>query len=156
MSIQASILHKPRQVRWGAYFSHHRVATSMFTYITPRRRSNGQLKKTSNKRCSIFVLQTPFKFWIYMIFFEDFVSVLQIILLTKIKKMSVLVLGLHTKDRKTTRDKRKSSKQRLFPIHSQPHFSRLWWKYTWTLNTIYSTEGLPYWGFQGYVTYNAA
>ena len=36
-------------------------------------------------------------------FFKDYVCVLQVILLTK--KISMLVLGLHSKDRKSTRDK---------------------------------------------------
>ena len=39
-----------------------------------------------------------------MNFFEDFVCVLQMILLTKIK-ISMLVLGLHSKDRTSTKDK---------------------------------------------------
>ena len=38
----------------------------------------------------------------------------------------------------------------LSPTHSQPHLSRLSANFTWTLNTIYSTEGLPYLGFQRY------
>ena len=32
----------------------------------------------------------------------------------------------------------------------QPHFSRLCANFTWTLNTIYSTGGLPYWEIQRY------
>ena len=40
-----------------------------------------------------------------MKFFEDFVCVLQMILLTKIKKIFMTVLGLNSKNRKSTRDK---------------------------------------------------
>ena len=40
-----------------------------------------------------------------MNFFEDFACVLQIILLTKIKKILMSVLGLNSKDRKSTGDK---------------------------------------------------
>ena len=43
---------------------------------------------------------------------EDFVYVLQMILLTKNKKISMLVLELHSKDRKSTRDK---AKKQVFP-----------------------------------------
>ena len=57
-----------------------------------------------------------------MKFFEDFVYVLQMILSKKIKKSWCR------------------------------HFSRLWANFTWTLNTIYSTGGLPYWGIQRYET----
>ena len=38
-------------------------------------------------------------------FFEDIVCVIQMILLTKIKEILMLVLELHSKDRKYTRDK---------------------------------------------------
>ena len=41
----------------------------------------------------------------------------------------------------------------LCPTHSQPHFSRLCANFTWTLNTIYSTGGLPYWEIQRYVIF---
>ena len=54
---------------------------------------------------SILVLQTPFKFQTNMKFFEDFVCVLQMTFLTKIKKILMSVLGLNSKDRKSTRDK---------------------------------------------------
>ena len=40
-----------------------------------------------------------------MEFIEDFVCVLQMILLTKMKNIVLLVLGLNSKDRKSTRDK---------------------------------------------------
>ena len=70
-------------------------------------------------------------------------------------KKSMLVLGLQSKDRKYTRDKANISNckvnRSLSPTHSQPHLSRLCANFTWTLNTIYSTEGLPYWGVQRYV-----
>ena len=36
----------------------------------------------------------------------------------------------------------------LCPTHSQQHFSRLCANFTLTLNTIYSTGGLPYWEIQ--------
>ena len=42
------------------------------------------------------------------------------------------------------------SKQELSLNHSQPHLSRLCPNFTWTLNKIYSTEVIPYWGFQRY------
>ena len=38
----------------------------------------------------------------------------------------------------------------MCPTHSQPHFNRLCANFTWTLNTIYSTGGLPYWDIQRY------
>ena len=38
----------------------------------------------------------------------------------------------------------------MCPTHSQPHFSRLCANFTWTLNTIYPTGGLPYWEIQRY------
>ena len=44
-----------------------------------------------------------------------------------------------------------NSTKRLCPTHSQPRFSRLCANFTWTLNTIYSTGGLPYWEIQRYV-----
>ena len=38
---------------------------------------------------SIFVPKSPFKFWTYMNFFEDFIFVFQMNLLTQIKKIDV-------------------------------------------------------------------
>ena len=67
----------------------------------------------------------------------------------------MLLLRLHSKDRESTRDKAYISNPKINrgcpPPHSQPHLSRLCANFTWTLNTIYSTEGLPYWGIQHYV-----
>ena len=84
-------------------------------------------------------------------FFEDFVYVLQMILLTKLKKLWYGYL-LHSKDRTSTRDKSNIGNPKVNGgcTHSQPHLSRLWSKFIWTLNTIYSTECLPYWGFRRY------
>ena len=74
--------------------------------------------------------------------------------LNKNKKISMLELGLHSKDRKSTRDKANISNPNVNrgcrPTHSQLHLSRLCANFTWTLNTIYSTEGLPYLGIQRY------
>ena len=55
---------------------------------------------------------------------------------------------------KSTRDKANISNPKenrgCAPTHSQPHLSRLCTNFTWTLNTLYSTGGLPYWGIQHY------
>ena len=52
------------------------------------------------------------------------------IVVTKIKKISMSVMGLKSKDRKSTRD-----------------------NFTWTLSIIYFTEGLPCWGIQSSVVF---
>ena len=89
-------------VGWGARFSGHWVVTSMFVYVTPRRTSHRQLRKNSNGRSLSYRHHSNFKpTWI----FWRFVCPLQMILLTKIKKIPMLVLGLHSKDRKSTKDK---------------------------------------------------
>ena len=49
------------EVGWCARFNCHRVATSRFAYVTPRRTSNRELKKTSNGRSSQFNQYLPLK-----------------------------------------------------------------------------------------------
>ena len=70
------------------------------------------------------------------------------------KKISMLVLGLHSKDRKSARNKANISNPKVnrgCPPLTAIRTSADCWNFTWTLNTIYSTEGLPYWGIQRYV-----
>ena len=74
-----------------------------------KRSSHRQLKKTSNRRRSQLTQYWSYKprlnFKPTWKFFENFICVLQMILLTKMKKILMSVLGLNSKDRKSTRDK---------------------------------------------------
>ena len=94
MSFQTSIAHKPGQVRCREV--HASVVTewpsACLHMLLPREqqtatKGNINWKKFLTKW--IFVLQNPFKFWIYMDVFKDFVPVLGMTLLTKIKKITV-------------------------------------------------------------------
>ena len=82
-----------------------------------------------------------------MIFFKDFVSCPSNDAFDKNKKISMLVLGLHGKGGMSTKDKDYISNPK---VNYQPHLSILCANFTRTPKTIYSIEGLPYWGFQRY------
>ena len=61
--------------------------------------------------------------------------------------------GKDNKDRKSTGDKANISNPKLnrgCPPLTANHTSADCANFTWTLNTIYSTGGLPYWGIQHY------
>ena len=86
-------------------------------------------------------------------FFEDFVYVHQMVLLTKIFKKEMLVLGGHNKDRKFTGDKTNIGNPKVnrgCPQVTANRTSADCGKFTWTFGVIYSTGGLPYWEFQCY------
>ena len=81
----------------------------------------------------------------------NFVCVLQMIFWQKYK-ISMLLLGLNSKDKTSTRDKANVSNPKV--SRGRPSLTanrtarRLRANFTWTLNTTYSTEDLLYWGFQ--------
>ena len=97
-----------REVRWGARSSGHWVVTSMFAQVSPKRTSYRQLKKTSNGRSSQLNQYLSYKphsnfqpTWLFKILCVLF----KWYFWQKIKKISMLVLGLHSKDRESTKDK---------------------------------------------------
>ena len=81
------------EVRWAARFSGHWVVTSMFAQAIPGRPSQRQLKKTSNGRRSQLNQYWSYKphsnFKPTWKFLKDFVCVIQMILLIKIKNIKV-------------------------------------------------------------------
>ena len=70
------------------------------------------------------------------------------------KKILKLVLGLNSKDSKSTRDKANISNSKVTrgcaPLAANRTSADCVQNFTWTLNTIYSTGGLPYWEIQRY------
>ena len=67
-------------------------------------------------------------------------------------KISILRLGLQSKDRKSTRDKANINNPKVNSANCTSHIGRLSADFNWTLNTIYSTKGLSHWGLQRYVS----
>ena len=66
-----------------------------------------------------------------------------------------MVLGLHSRDRKSSRDKANISNPKVnrgCPPLTANRTSADCANFTWTLNAIYSTEGVPHWMFQNYET----
>ena len=94
------------EVRWAARFTGHRVVTSMFAKVTPERPSHRQLKKTSTGRRSQLN-----QYWSYKPHsnFKPTLNFLKILYVSFKwyfwQKILMSVLGLNSKDRKSTREK---------------------------------------------------
>ena len=125
--------------RWSSV----RQTDSIIIQVTPKRISNGQLKKSLKWKKfptkSIFVLQTPFKFQTCMICVCSSNNTFH--------KKWMLVLGPHSKDRKSTKDKQNMGKAEVnkgcAPLTADCASSDCS-KFTWTISTITSTGGLSY------------
>ena len=85
-------------------------------------------------------------------FFEDFVCVLQMILLQKKNKCWYWSPRAKTGSLQGIKQTQVINPKvsRGCPPLTANHISADCGKFTWTFNTIYSTGGLPYWGFQHY------
>ena len=123
---------------------HQHVCISNSQEAITHPHTHTQLRKTSNVRCSQINQYWSYKphsnFKPTWMFFKILYVSFKWYFWQKLI-ISMLVWGFTAKTRCLVR---------LSPTHSQPHLSRLCANFTWTLNTIYSTGGLPYWGIQRY------
>ena len=103
-------------MRWAARFSGHWMVTSMFSWVTPKRPSHRQLKKTSNGICPQLNQYWSYKphsnfkptwkfFKILYVSFKWYFWQKQEILMS--------VLGLNSKDRKSTTEKANRSNPKV-------------------------------------------
>ena len=151
MSLQTSIPRTPG--KWGARFSGHWVATSMFVLkLLSRGHQRSNWRKPRIKEISTWINicpTNPIKVWKLRGIFWRFC-------LCPSNKWKTIDVGTGTPWERQgvferwSKHRWSQTKQRLSSIHSLRHLSRLCGNYTWTFSTPYSTEGLPYWGFQRY------
>ena len=158
MNFKTSILHKHRDVMWVEEYAS--VVTewspACFRKFVPRG-PHRQLKKTSNGRSSQFnqyLSYTPIQILNQHDFLKRFWVCPPNDTFDKILKISMLVQGLLSKDRKSTRDKANINNPKVnrgCPPLTTNRTSTDCGNFTWTLDTIYSIEGLPCWGVERYM-----